>query len=96
MPRHDLGMLRHVLKILFLNRLGMLRHELGMLRHANLGFLTEGPHAAAWQNHVAACSRALPNFASFDFFLLLFACSSIFLIEHHLQDQNTHKNAQNR
>ena len=82
-------MLRHEWKILFLN------HH-GMLRHANLGFLTKVAHAAAWQNHAAACSRALPNFASFDSFLLHFACSSIFLLEHHLQDKNTHKNAQNR
>ena len=96
MPRHDLGMLRHVLKILFLNRLGMRRHELGMLRHASLEFLTEGPHAAAWQNHVAACSRDLPNLASFDSFLLLFARSLIFPLKHHLQDKNKHQNVQNR
>ena len=66
MPRHDFGMLRHVFKILFSNRLGMLRHELGMPRHAGLGFLTEGPHAAAWQNHAVACSLILPKFASFN------------------------------
>ena len=89
MPQHDLGMKRHVLKILFLNR-----H--GMLRHASLGFLTEGPHAAAWQNHVVACSRDLPNLASFDSFLLLFAHSLIFPLEHHLQDKNKHQNVQNR
>ena len=74
----------------------MLGHELGMLRHASLGFLTEASHAAAWQNHAAACSRALPNIASFDSFLLLFARSLIFLLEHHLQDKNTHQNVQNR
>ena len=96
MPRHDLGMLRHELEFLFFNRLGMLRHELDMLRHANLGFLIEVAHVAAWQNHAAACSRALPNFAFFDSFLLLFARSSIFLLEHYLQDKNTHKNTQNR
>ena len=96
MPRHELGMLRHDLKIWFLNCLGMLRHELGMLRHASLGFLTEVAHVAAWQNHAATCSRALPNIAFFDSFLLLFARFSIFLLEHHLQDKNTHQNAQNR
>ena len=74
----------------------MLRHELGMLRHASLGFLTDVAHAAAWQNHVAACSRALPKITSFDSFLLFFAHSLILLLEHHLQDQNTHKDAQNR
>ena len=83
MPRHDLGMLRHVFKILFSNRLGMLRHELGMPWHAGLGFLTKGPHAAA-------CSHDLPNLASFDSFLLLFARSLIFSLDHHLQDKNTH------
>ena len=93
MPRHDLGMLGHVFKILFSNRLGMLRHKLGMSRHAGLGFLTGRPHAVAWQNHAAACSHDLPNFASFDSFLLFFACSSIFPLEPHLQDRNTHKNA---
>ena len=63
----------------------MPRRDLGMLRHASLGFLTEASHAAARQNHAAACSRALPNIASFDSFLLFFARSSIFLLEHHLQ-----------
>ena len=82
MSRHGLGMLRHVFKILFL-------HRLGMLRHASLGFLTEVPHAAA-------CALALPRIASFDFFLLHFARSSILLLEYHLQDKNTHKNAQDR
>ena len=72
----------------------MPRHGLGMLRHARLGFLTVSAHAAAWQNHAAACSRTFPNFASFDSFLLFFACSSIFSLDHHLQDKNTQQNAQ--
>ena len=59
-------------------------HELGMLGHASLGFLTEGPHAAA-------CSRDLPNLAFFDSFLLLFARSLIFPLEHYLQDKNKHQ-----
>ena len=103
MPRHDLGMLRHELKFSFLHclgmlryELGMLRHELGMLRHASLGFLIEASHAVAWQNHAAACSHDLPNLASFDSFLLLFARSLVFPLEHQLQDKNKHKNAQNR
>ena len=74
----------------------MPRHELGMPRHAGLRFLTEGPHAAAWQNHAAACSHDLPNLAFFDSFLLFFARSLIFPLEHHLQDKNTHQNVQNR
>ena len=65
------GMIWHAWKIWFLHSLGMLRHEWGMPRHASLGFLTGRPHAAAWQNHAAACSRDLPNFASFDSFLLV-------------------------
>ena len=66
-----IGMLRHAWKIWFLSCHGMLRHEWGMLRYASLGFLTRRPHAAAWRNHAMACSRDLPNFASFDSFLLL-------------------------
>ena len=74
----------------------MLRHELGMLGHASLGFLTGRPHVAAWQNDAAACFHDLPNLAFFDSFLLLFARSLIFPLEHHLQDKNKHQNVQNR
>ena len=89
MSRYDLACCGMNGKSGFLNHHGMLQHEWGMPRHASLGFLTGRPHAAA-------CSHDLPNFASFDSFLLFFACSSIFPLEHHLQDRNTHKNAQNR
>ena len=58
------GILRHAWKIRFLYSLGMLRHEWCMPRHVSLGFLTGRPHATA-------CSRDLPNFASFDSFLLV-------------------------
>ena len=61
MPRHEWAMPRH--------EWAMPRHEWAMPRHAPLGFLywtLKSAHAAAWISHAAACSRDLPNFASFD------------------------------
>ena len=61
MPRHEQGMLRHVLKSLFL-----LRH--GMLRHASLGLLY-----CSCYGMDQSCRGMLLNFAQNCFFLLLYA-----------------------
>ena len=90
MPRHEQGILRHVLKSLFLLCHGMLRHEWAIPRHASLGFLYGVCQSCSCCGMDQSCRGMLLNFAQNCSFMLSFARSLIILLDHHLHHDHVH------